>query len=181
MGLTGPSSKSLVSALLVALSPLVLLHNHPRSLIQLTLQTVASPSTRFSRPFRSFAATSTEIGEDATATEDSVVERAAALNAATAALMDAGVAMKGVAFAVAIAVLDAPGPDEDGMEIDGERVVVDPSPEEERDARATIVAAFSFGKEVGGDEGESIWIDTTGDLGQAKVGSFLGLLGHFTI
>jgi exosome complex component RRP46 len=179
-GQTGPSSKSLASSLHLALSPLVLLHNHPRSLIQLTIQTVANPTTRFSRPFKSFASTEGETGQDAPAWEDdSAVEKAAALNAATAALMDAGVAMKGVAFAVAVAVLNpttttAPDEEDSEMQVDGARVVVDPSPEEERDAKATIVAAFSFGKETGGDQGESIWIDTSGDLEQAMVrGNFI--------
>lgn len=170
-GLPGPSTKALADTLFSILEPILLLNRHPRSLVQLSLQTIALPSTRFSKPFRTFTAESTShlsdddnndekqivddhSSENAEAQHESVVEKAAAINASICALIDAAIGMKAMICAVGLAIL--PNSSEDGK---AARVVLDPSPEEERDAQATLCVAFAYGQDMGGPEGDVCYFD----------------------
>lgn len=133
--------------------------------MQLSLQTMNLPSTRYSRPFRSFAETASLGNEDeervideelanAEAQPESVVEKAAAINASICSLMDAAVGMKAVICAVGLAVLSSNTEEEGGM-----HVVLDPSAEEERDAQATLCVAFAYGQDAGGTQGDVCYFD----------------------
>ncbi|KAL7009839.1 exosome non-catalytic core subunit rrp46 [Cystobasidiomycetes sp. EMM_F5] len=177
-GLPGPATKSLASTLSHIFEPLLLLNRHPRSLLQLSVQTLALPSTKFSKPFKTFDQFENDLGEGTAGHYDakdfeaeSVCEKAAAVNAASCALMDSAIGMKGVVCAVGVAILPARNTsrqdDEDdetdtGMEGVNDttaHIVLDPSPEEERDARCTMCIAFSFGERQGGQEGDVCLLD----------------------
>ena len=132
------------------------LHAHPRSLIQIMVQSTSTPTSRFSKPFRAFS-TEGEV-DDSVAEEDKrAVELACALNAATCALIDLGgsIGLRGLAFAVAVAVVGGVGAAQS-------RVVLDPPVEVEREAAMTLVIGFSFGhgEGAGGDEGVMVWCET---------------------
>lgn len=165
------------------MTPLLLLHLYPRALLQLTLQTVSSPSTAFSLP----TSTSTDplLNSDSDSDSDSVKkgkkgkgkargvatgasERAATINAALLAFVDAGVQCRGMLVAVAVAFLPRPPP-HDQEEEEGEEMVLDPTPEEEEQATSTHVFAFSFGVGVGGTEGTCVSIDSTGTFSEDQV------------
>lgn len=163
---TGPATKALAETLSSLLLPILLLQRYPRSLIQLTLQTLALPSTKFSKPFRTF---SEDAHDEEELETESMSEKAAAINASACALMDAGVAMKGMICAVALAIIP-PTTDEQSMNEDGARVVLDPTAEEERTAQCTMCAAFSFGEGNGGSEGDLCFIETgKGSCEEAEV------------
>ena len=128
------------------------------------------PSTKFSKPFRSFTAQQTGDADDADSADEqdleagSVTEKAAVINAASCALMDSALNMKGMVCAVAVAITDqqVDSDDTDDADMNGTaaaRIVVDPTAEEERDARCTMCTAFSFGAGHGGTEGEVCLID----------------------
>jgi hypothetical protein len=135
--LSGTSSKALAAALHTVYSALLFLHAFPRSLVQLSVQSlspsaITSPSLSQVIPFSA---------------------RAAAINAATLAVLDNGsVGMKGTVFAVAIAVLrpranhyqysDIPV-EENGTE--ETLFVLDPTPEEELQAKSRYIVGWSFG------------------------------------
>ena len=156
IAMTGPSTKALAETLSSLLLPLLLLQRYPRSLIQLTLQTLALPSTKFSKPFRTYTE---EQDEDEEVEQESMSEKAAAINASVCALMDAGVAMKGMICAVALAIIP-PSADEESMNVDNVQVVLDPTAEEERASQCTMCLAFSFGEANGGQAGDMCFIET---------------------
>lgn len=74
------------------------------------------------------------------------------------ALVDAGVACKGMLVAVAVAV------------VEGE-MRLDPTPREEELATSRFVFAFSFGVDVGGVEGECVGVDSVGQFEEDEVRS----------
>lgn len=153
----GPATKALADTLSSLLLPLLLLQRYPRSLIQLTLQTLALPSTKFSKPFRTFSEDQDDSEEETD--QESMSERAAAINASVCALMDAGVAMKGMICAVALAIIP-PTQDEQSMNMDSAEIVLDPTAEEEQSAQCSMCVAFSFGESNGGQTGDMCYIDT---------------------
>lgn len=154
---SGPPYRALARALTVILSPLLDLHSHPRSLVQITVQTTSLPSTRFAKPFRAFEATVDTTPEEPLKRAS---ELACALNAATCALIDLGgsVGLKGTAYAVGVAITNE------------DEILLDPTAEQERDAAMTLVIGFSFGhgEGAGGDEGVLVWCETasTGTKGR---------------
>lgn len=173
-GLPGPSTKALVDSIESILAPILLLNRHPRSLIQLSLQTVSLPSTRYSKPFRTFTEASATaedddervIDEDLASSEsqpESVAEKAAAINAAVCSLVDAAIGMKAMVCAAGLAVLRASSADLQRVDavVTGQqyRIVLDPTAEEERDAQATLCVAFAYGLDVGGEDGDVCYLD----------------------
>lgn len=72
------------------------------------------------------------------------------------ALVDAGVACKGMLVAVAVAVVER-------------EMRLDPTPREEELATARFVFAFSFGVDVGGVEGECVGVDSVGQFEEDEV------------
>lgn len=181
-GLPGPASKSLANSLSYLLTSQIYLNKHPRSLIQLSLQTLELPSTKFSKPFKTFSEvigsnddededeTDNDAFGDQDGSRESVVEKACAINAAVCALMDAAIDMRGMIAAVGVAILPEPQPGtregEEAMQDDGDagqasRIHLDPSAEEERDAACTICVGFSFGETMGGTEGDVCFLETS--------------------
>ncbi len=147
----GTPSKALATAVENVYTSLLYLHLFPRSLLQLNIQSlspshISSPSLSQVVPFAA---------------------RAAAVNACTLAILDAGsVGMRGMIVAVSIAVLsestltdpryrsvlESTADDEDVF-------VLDPTVEEEGRASSKHVAAWIFGSGVGslpvpGEDGE---------------------------
>lgn len=164
------------------MTPLILLHLYPRALLQLTLQTVSAPSTAFSVPTSTdpalngaaspLSGSSSGIKGKARARPRGVAtgagERAATINAAMMAFVDAGVQCRGMLVAVAVARLPRRTPSDTANE-DEEEMVLDPSPEEEDSATSTHVFAFSFGVGVGGTEGTCVSIDSVGTFSEDQV------------
>jgi exosome complex component RRP46 len=145
-------------------------------LIQLTLQTLALPSTKFSQPFRTYTQQqdTTDDGD-----QESMSERATAINASVCALMDAGVAMKGMICAVALAILQ-PTADDQSMNMDTVEIILDPTADEERAAQCTLCIAFSFGEANGGQAGDMCYIETgKGSCSESEVScAWLSLQDH---
>lgn len=167
---TGPPVKAAESTLSQLFAPLILLHLYPRALIQLTLQTISSPSTTFTKPFSTDPSLQVDAkgkGKELEAPRGTGVgagEKAARINAAMMALVDAGVQCRGMLVAVAIAFV----PVQDG-EADDEEMRLDPTPAEEEDATSTHVFAFSFGQGVGGTEGTCAGVDSVGTFSEDQV------------
>ncbi|KAM0786932.1 hypothetical protein ACM66B_002354 [Microbotryomycetes sp. NB124-2] len=172
-GLPGPSSKRAETLLSSLLSPLLLLNTYPRSLIQLTLQTMSSPTTAFSKPV------STAPSELESATSPStkpvagtavgVAESAARINAAMLALVDSGVSSRGMLVAVAVAFVPstrASGGQDDNDETE---MLLDPTPQEESSATSSHLFAFSFGVGVGGVEGECVGVESLGQFDEDEL------------
>lgn len=166
-GLSDLTHKAASQSLSMVVGPLLNLHLHPRSLVQISLQTAGLPSTKYSKPFTTFSAFSNglskENGEDDEKEEEeeaeameypSCVHQAALLNAAVLSCFESGLSMKGTAAAVGVARSN------DGTWL------LDPSPEEERDASLCLVLAFAFGVPFGGPEGQLVWCETV----KAKTG-----------
>ncbi|KAM0752111.1 hypothetical protein T439DRAFT_312234 [Meredithblackwellia eburnea MCA 4105] len=183
-GLAGPSSKSHETFLLSLLSPIILLSRHPRSLIQLTVQTFSAPTTAFSKQFStdplesalpsssssSLLPSSTRLTSKPRGTAKGVAEKAAMINASTLALVDAAIECKGMVFAAAVAFVPVEGVEEE------EEMILDPTPEEEEEATSAHVFAFSFGVGVGGADGECVGIDSLGSFSTDQVGVPISLL-----
>ncbi|KAK4702360.1 exosome complex component RRP46, partial [Phenoliferia sp. Uapishka_3] len=156
---TGPPSKSQETLLLSLLTPIILLSLHPRSLIQLTIQTLTSPTTAFSKQFSTdlsstdLAASTSSSAPRGTGTGAS--EKAAMINAAMLALVDAAVECRGLVLAAAVAFVESEGE---------EVMVLDPTPREEDEASSTHLFAFSFGVGVGGVEGDCVGVDSVGSF-----------------
>lgn len=151
-GLASPNHKALAYSIKLILSALLDLRRHPRSLIQLTIQTLSAPSLKYSKPFKTF----TEDEEDEPDRDDrSCVEYATAMNACMVACLDAGLDMKGLAVAVGVAFVKEKG------------LVVDPSLELESQAEVCFVLGYSFGQDVGGEQGELVWCETLGHGNQS--------------
>ncbi|GAA5995527.1 exosome complex component RRP46 [Rhodotorula paludigena] len=170
----GPPLRAAEATLSQLLTPLVLLHLYPRALVQLSLQTVSLPSTTFSKPFSTDPALAPP--EDVKGkgravppprgTGAGAAEKAARLNAAMLALVDAGVQCRGMLVAVAVAILPAPGSDNDD---DEQELRLDPSQEEEVESLSTHVFAFSFGQGVGGTEGTCVGVDSVGTFSEDQL------------
>ncbi|KAK4057391.1 exosome non-catalytic core subunit rrp46 [Microbotryomycetes sp. JL221] len=173
-GLPGPSSKTAEMQLSSLLTPLILLQSYPRSLIQLTVQTMSSPTTAFSKPVSTVPTSSTFDSAATTGSAADVVrhepvygtgrgtsESAARINAAMLALVDAGVSSRGMLIAVAVAFVptkEGSGVNEDAAT----EMMLDPTPDEESRSVSCHLFAFSFGVGVGGVEGEGVGVESVG-------------------
>ncbi|BGP27087.1 exosome complex component RRP46 [Rhodotorula toruloides] len=169
-GQGGPPIKAAESTLSQLFAPLILLHLYPRALIQLTLQTISSPSTNFTKPFStepSLRGDDKGKGKELEAPRGTGVgagEKAARINAAMMALVDAGVQSRGMLVAVAIAFV----PVQDGA-VHEEEMRLDPIPAEEEEATSTHVFALSFGQGVGGTEGTCVGVDSVGTFSEDQL------------
>ncbi|BGP02875.1 Exosome non-catalytic core component involved in 3'-5' RNA processing and degradation [Rhodotorula toruloides ATCC 204091] len=169
-GQGGPPIKAAASTLSQLFAPLILLHLYPRALIQHTLQTISSPSTTFTKPFStdpSLRSDDKGKGKELEAPRGTGVgagEKAARINAAMMALVDAGVQCRGMLVAVAVAFV----PVQDG-EADDEEMRLDPTSAEEEEATSTHVFAFSFGQGVGGTEGTCVGVDSVGTFSEDQL------------
>lgn len=165
------------------LSPIILLHLHARSLIQLSIQTLSSPTVAFSQPFSTDPSSlAPSSSSDLTASSSSkgvkglsigTSEKAAQINSAMLALIDGAIECKGTILAVAIAFLPISGSDETEM-------VLDPTPFEEEKSRSCHLFVFSFGVGGnGGTEGVCVGIDSLGRCtGDEVSGYFTTLACH---
>lgn len=152
------------------MSPIINLHDYPRSLVQINLQTLSKPSDRWSRALTTASSTDQdrlgEVDEDDEEylecdESESVAEKAALLNAASVALVDGGIAMRGVAVAVAVAIVSKKclrrirQEEEDmSMQVDGDAnlkwvTLLDPSPREEAQAKSVHLVGYCFGGQPG--------------------------------
>lgn len=154
-GLSNLTHKASAQTLAMILTPLLNLHLHPRSLVQIALQTLNAPSTKYSKPFTTFSALAVENDEESDDEEEgdgmewpSCVQQAALLNAAVLACIESGLSMKGTAAAV-------------GLARSGQgQWLLDPTPQEEREADLCLVLGFAFGVHFGGKEGQMVWCET---------------------
>lgn len=154
------------STLASILSPLILLSSHPRSLIRVNLQTLSLPSTLFVKEISSEAALDSTSVDKSLGVGAGAGEKAANINAAVLALLDAGVELRGMITSVAVAF------------IAGE-LLLDPTPAEEDRASSLHVFGFSFGVGVGGTEGECVCVDSLGKFGVDEVSPARGFLATF--
>ena len=164
-------SRAIVNTLEAVFPPLLNLGHHPRSLIQLVVQSMSpsppshapqsgslediEPYTTWPRPAATDADRQSEMDQDGgvsstyagsrtgSMTGSYFTSRAACINASTLALLHAGsIGMKGLIVAVALAyVSDGPGSE-------GGVMLVDPSNEEERSAISRHGFAWAFGADV---------------------------------
>ncbi|GAA5935179.1 hypothetical protein JCM10213_000669 [Rhodosporidiobolus nylandii] len=164
-GAGGPHIKLVEQTLATLLTPLILLHLYPRALLQLTLQTVSSPSTVFSKAFSTDPNLVADVkgkGKAPVGTGAGAGEKAARINAAMMALVDAGVQCRGMLVAVAVAFVPT---GEDGEE----EMRLDPTPAEEDEATSTHVFAFSFGQGVGGADGTCVGAESVGTFSEDQL------------
>ncbi|CAO1620379.1 unnamed protein product [Sympodiomycopsis kandeliae] len=174
-GVAGITSSSFSSALQAALSPILLLHLYPRSLVQLILQSTNHPTigtipphmhSKLSKPLSQFRRKTIRPVRPHPDAEMGFSQRAALINAAMLGLMSAGVQAKATLCGVAVAVIPKEiaqgtrrGTSDDNdtdMEVDNDTndqssavIVVDPSPLEESVAISTHVFGFAiFGSKV---------------------------------
>lgn len=176
---TGTSSKALAASLEPIFLPLLSSHSHPKTLLQLTLQSTSSFSTL------NYTSMST---------------RAACINAATLAILDAG-SVNSIAVPVAVAVAAVPtverrrrwdpeasyvpfeeGEEESDEDDDDEELtlILDPTPEEEKKAKSKFVVAWAFGAgmsrkgEASEDEKEAecALIESSGSFDEVIVSPF---------
>lgn len=113
-GVAGIPSQAVSDSLFTAFSSVLLLHHHPRSLIQVVLQTLSSPSLPQSsgQTLHNGVGSSQRhaprqpllLGPD---NPPSVAEQAALINAASLALLDAGIPARASVAACACAILPA--------------------------------------------------------------------------
>lgn len=113
-GVAGIPARAVSDALTTAFSSVLLLHHHPRSLIQLVLQTLSSPSLPQSagQPLQTDTGDNHRhvprqpllLGPDV---PPSATEQAALINAASLALLDAGIPARASVAACACAILPA--------------------------------------------------------------------------
>lgn len=180
----GPSSKAAEEQLLHLLTPFVLLHRYPRSLIQLTLQTLSTPSTAFTHAF----STALEIDDDRDKGKQAnarrslgvgagAAESAARINAAMLALVDAGIECTSMLVAVAAAIVSPSQHDGSTDDGDDDELLLDPTPEEESRAKSTHVFVFAFGAASGNTptrtESENDAVASAGDcVGAHSLGQF---------
>ena len=77
----------------------------------------------------------------------SVTEKAALINAASLALLDAGVGMRGCAFAVGVAIIPASAArsNHSDQALNSDQIVLDPNPTEESFAKSLHLVGFHFG------------------------------------
>ncbi|SCV74466.1 BQ2448_8105 [Microbotryum intermedium] len=166
--LPGPASKSHEAMLRSLLSPLIQLHQYPRSLIQLTLQTLSAPSTSF----QSTIDPSTPSSSSSSLSSSTLIgasELSTLINASTCALLDAGINLKGMLFSIAVAFLPDPEQGQAGTKKRSNEIRLDPTPMEESIAASTHVFAFSFGAGVGEEVGECTGIESKGNFDQDEL------------
>ncbi|KAN0065223.1 exosome non-catalytic core subunit rrp46 [Thecaphora frezii] len=101
-GTAGIPSKTLSSSLHTLFSSVLLLHHHPRSMIQLVLQTTSAPPPPQIESAAAKRRYPLLIGPDA---PPSPSEKACLINAASLALLDAGIVARGTVAACACAIL----------------------------------------------------------------------------
>ncbi|KAH9444321.1 hypothetical protein Pst134EA_032335 [Puccinia striiformis f. sp. tritici] len=141
----GPQTKSLAHSIKQFFAPLILVKKYPRSLIQINLQTLSKPSDRWTNGF------STSSLEDVPVRlfdeTQSVTEKAALINAASLALLDAGVGMRGCGFAVGVAIIPASvTKSNNNLDNDNsDHIVLDPNPTEESSAKSLHLIGLHFG------------------------------------
>lgn len=177
LNLIGPSSKSIEILLLSLFSPLIILNLHARSLIQINLQTLSSPSTKFSSAFSTNPddLPPTLESEGKPAVEESQMteglglgtsEKACLINSTMLALLDSSIECRGIILAVAVAFLPSIG-----KELEGEtEMIIDPTPLEELKAKSCHLFSFSFGQGGnGGEEGVCVGIDSIGRFSEDEV------------
>ncbi|WAR64190.1 hypothetical protein PtB15_16B350 [Puccinia triticina] len=124
---TRPATKSLAHSIKLFFTPLILLNKYPRSLIQINLQTLSKPTNRWTN---GFSTASLEQSPVPLFNEtQSVTEKAALINAASLALLDAGVGMRGCAFAVAVAIIPASAArsNHSDQALNSDQIVLDPN------------------------------------------------------
>ncbi|RSH90148.1 exosome non-catalytic core subunit rrp46 [Saitozyma podzolica] len=191
-GVGATSSRALESSLSALLIPLLNLSQHPRSLIQLVVQSLSSTTApSFSDSTIDFPESSSQkswppsetvlSSHTAPASGIPFSSRAASINAAALAALDAGsVAMRGVPIGVALAYIPAESGEEAGL-------VLDPTPEEE--ARATSRYGFGWafgvglsatphgGMDMDGEEGEAelVWVESEGQFTRSEFQEALDL------
>ncbi|GAA5948444.1 hypothetical protein JCM3765_001422 [Sporobolomyces pararoseus] len=181
IGLPGPKIKSLESTIRQLFSPLILSSLYPRSLIQITCQTISSPTNSFSEPF----STSLEQEENLDlgsrekkkkkrrklSPSGGASEQAARINSITLALLDSGVQLKGLLISVALAFLPSTSSSSSSSEEEEEEeiLVLDPTINEEETSCSTHVITVSFGQGIGGTKGEIVGIDSIGKFNQNQL------------
>lgn len=152
-GLPAPWCRTVAHALKTVLAALLQLHKHPRSLVQITVQTLAAPSLKYSKPFKTFnafaggeeqAGFSSEV--DIFDDRPSPTECATFLNTAILACINAGLPMSGTAAAVSLAYHKG-------------NLIMDPTALELRDADCSMICAYSYGKDIGSEPGSLIWFE----------------------
>ncbi|KAI9635580.1 uncharacterized protein MKK02DRAFT_32967 [Dioszegia hungarica] len=163
-------SRALEASLISALTPLLALSQHPRSLVQLVIQSLSSPCTSYHTsssmadipdgPVSHLWPPNTILSKADLASPSSpyalsFAERSSALNAASLAILDAGaVSLRAVPLAVSLAYIpadvfvDVLGGIEEGGATREVQLVVDPSAEEERAAKSRFVFGWAFGEGV---------------------------------
>jgi ribonuclease PH len=95
-------------------------------------------------------------------------EQAARINSITLALIDSGVQLGGLLVAVAIAFLPINDDDDDDEE-EEEEMVLDPTVFEEERATSTHVVTVSYGRGIGGTEGEIVGVESSGKFTRDQV------------
>lgn len=146
-GLPGPQTKALAHSIKLFFAPLILLKKYPRSLIQINLQTLSKPSDRWSHTFSAHSPSQLPVAAfDET---QSVAEKAALINAASLALLDAGVCMRGCAFAIGVAIIPSSSAKSlySNQALDSDQIVLDPNPIEEASAKSLHLVGYHFGHE----------------------------------
>lgn len=147
---------ALAAELQTLFKSVILLHHHPRSLIQLTVQTMSIPpqptkTLRLTLDAKEMSETETKRRAPLVLGPDRpflVSEIASSINASTLALMDANIPLRATVIASSCAILPK-------SELCAERVmdpneqesfviVVDPTPEEEKAAQSLHVLAFAI-------------------------------------
>ena len=149
-GSAGIAAGALGTELLNLFKPVVLLHHHPRTQIQVTVQTTSVPPAAAAIAIDSSSSSAPLLlGPD---TAILVSEVAAAINASTMALLDGGIPMKATVVAASCAVMHPAFArrasvnmnDNDDWCVSTNSIVVDPSPEEEAQAKSCHVFAFAI-------------------------------------
>lgn len=139
-GVAGISAKASAAEMLDVFKAVVLTHHHPRTQIQVTVQTTSIPPSSSTRR----GSAPLLLGPDAAPL---AAEVAAGINASMMALLDGGIPMKATVVAVACAVLDAPSPWRTPAEkstVGAHCIILDPNPEEEEIALSSHVFAFAL-------------------------------------
>ncbi|WFD35347.1 exosome non-catalytic core subunit rrp46 [Malassezia cuniculi] len=134
-GPVGISAKAVSADILGLFKAVVLLHHHPRTQIQVTVQTISTA------PASSTGNLPLLLGPDAAPLASEI---AASINAASMALLDGGIPMKATVAAVSLAVIDADKARRSLADKNDLVIVVDPSAEEEALAQSTHVFAFAI-------------------------------------
>jgi exosome complex component RRP46 len=138
--------KSLAYSIKQFFAPLILVKKYPRSLIQINLQTLAKPSDRWTTSFSTESPEQTKV--NLVDEIQSVTEKAALINAASLALIDSGICMRGCGFAVGVAIIPssaaALNQTQDSSN-QADHVVLDPNPAEESSAKSLHLIGVHFG------------------------------------